>query len=319
MQHIETISTNKFTLPISSIKEVVSIQSNLLHNLKKSIDSQAIPLVTSGTLEYNFSQGTQYYAYYDVPLKDTVNSTDNLLLVIPKKIIEANNILGGEHVTVMGHLRVNFFNNQFTVRLNVIGLSIDETSRAISPSNRLLSDSLKKMAINRVPFPLNTSLKIAVITPESGDAYADFEKEISFILNNNRHEVIKHSVSFLSKDKLLDKINTIISNNYFNMLVLIRGGGNATEFSIFDDIEVCQKFAEIKCHKIIGLGHSSNRTLLELVVDNALQTPTAVEGISTRLFKSKFQYTNKVITMRINKRIQAKQKKLKNFRQWLLF
>ena len=71
------------------------------------------------------------------------------------------------------------------------------------------------MAINRVPFLLNTSLKIAVITPESGDAYADFEKEISFILNNNRHEVVKHSVSFLSKDKLLDKINTIIVQNGF--------------------------------------------------------------------------------------------------------
>lgn len=61
MTSIKAIDATKFTSPILSIKEVVNTQSNLLHNLKKSIYEQPVPLVTSGILEYNFSREVVQY------------------------------------------------------------------------------------------------------------------------------------------------------------------------------------------------------------------------------------------------------------------
>jgi exodeoxyribonuclease VII large subunit len=272
MQLTKTIDTTKFKLPVSTIKEVVNIQVDLLHKLKSSMEEQGMPLVTYGMLDYDFtSRNTQYKYYYDVPLKDTTNPAENLLLIIPKALIDTNQITGGEYITVIGYLKVNHFNNQFTVKFNVIGLDLDKDNLAISKSNKNLSDFLKKVTINRVPFPTCTQLKVAIVTPESGDAYSDFEKEISF----SNLQIDKYSVNFLSKEKLVNKINLISSDKTYNVLILIRGGGSSTEFDIFDDLEICQLIAAIKIHKIIGLGHSSNRTLLELVVDNAFHTPTA--------------------------------------------
>ena len=280
---------NKFTdfiLPISSVNDVIKIQAETLTDFSTLIDEQKLPLITYGILDFDFTKTTnpEYKYYYNVPLKDPILSSNVIALDIPKSLIEEYRLTGGEIIKVMGYLKVNEFNNIFSMRFRVIGIDLDTSNQVLSKSNKSFADFFKHLTIYRVPFPLYETLKIAIITPRNGDAFADLTKQIKY--NSDLIEIVKYPTNMASKDDLLDALNKIQVNAVYNVVAIVRGGGATHEFNIFDDIQVCERFAGINCHKIIGLGHDSNRSLLELVADNSLQTPTAVGSyINTNIQK----------------------------------
>lgn len=57
--------------------------------------------------------------------------------------------------------------------------------------------------------------------------------------------------------------------------VLVRGGGDAAEFAVFENPDLLAALASCPSYRGLGLGHTANRTLAELVVDHAASTTTA--------------------------------------------
>ena len=285
MKNARQNKSTDFILPISSVNDVIKIQAETLIDFSSIIDEQKLPLVTYGILDFDFSKSNSEYSYiYNVPLKDPTLPSNVIALDIPKSLIDEYRLTGGEIVKVIGYLRVNIFNNVFSMRLRVIGIDLDTSNQVLSKSNKSFADFFKHLTIYRVSFPLYETLKIAIITPRNGDAFADLTKQIKY--NSDLIEIVKYPTNMASKDDLLDALNKIQVNAVYNVVAIVRGGGATHEFNIFDDIQVCERFAGINCHKIIGLGHDSNRSLLELVTDHSLQTPTAVGSyINTNIQK----------------------------------
>ncbi len=68
-------------------------------------------------------------------------------------------------------------------------------------------------------------------------------------------------------------IATAIRDAAADVVVIIRGGGSSQDFEVFDDVRVIVALAEQRAHRVVGLGHSGNTSLLELVADVTANTP----------------------------------------------
>ena len=78
-------------------------------------------------------------------------------------------------------------------------------------------------------------------------------------------------VSMLDANEIIQAIEQANGN----VIVLIRGGGEHTQFSVFDDPRLILTLAKKEAYRIVGLGHSANTPLLHLVADHAAETPSA--------------------------------------------
>ena len=58
-----------------------------------------------------------------------------------------------------------------------------------------------------------------------------------------------------------------------DILMLVRGGGAAEDFSVFDDPRVIHAMAECKSHRVVGLGHTGTTSLIHFVSDYVANTP----------------------------------------------
>lgn len=119
--------------------------------------------------------------------------------------------------------------------------------------------------------------KIGLITSESGAVIHDF-------LNN----LGKYGFQIKFKNSRVEgqgAIHDLISSiNYFNnkdidVLVIIRGGGSLESLQAFNNEALVRRIADFKSPVICGIGHDKDVTLLSLVVDKAVSTPTAVTTI----------------------------------------
>ena len=64
--------------------------------------------------------------------------------------------------------------------------------------------------------------------------------------------------------------------NYFDAVVIIRGGGATPDLSCFDRYTLCAVCAQFELPILSGIGHTRDVSILDLVAHEALKTPTAV-------------------------------------------
>ena len=68
----------------------------------------------------------------------------------------------------------------------------------------------------------------------------------------------------------------LTTNDPYDAVVIIRGGGATTDLSCFDNYELCAVCAQYEIPIISGIGHTRNVSVLDMVAHKALKTPTAV-------------------------------------------
>ena len=62
----------------------------------------------------------------------------------------------------------------------------------------------------------------------------------------------------------------------YDAVVIIRGGGATTDLSCFDQYTLCAVCAQFELPILTGIGHTRDVSVLDLVANRALKTPTAV-------------------------------------------
>ncbi|MCB0636728.1 MAG: exodeoxyribonuclease VII large subunit [Lewinella sp.] len=62
----------------------------------------------------------------------------------------------------------------------------------------------------------------------------------------------------------------------YDAIVIIRGGGSRLDLSDFDDLALCEAAAQSPLPLIVGIGHETDQSVLDLVAHTSLKTPTAV-------------------------------------------
>lgn len=140
-----------------------------------------------------------------------------------------------------------------------------------------LKEKLQKEGLfdeaRKKPIPIYPN-KIGLITSKEGAVIADFFSNIG---------KFGYKVSFidsrvegqLATEELLNSIKTF-KNKDIDVLVIIRGGGSMESFLPFNNEILVREIANFPIPVLVGIGHDKDVSLLGLVSDMMVSTPTAV-------------------------------------------
>jgi len=152
-------------------------------------------------------------------------------------------------------------------------------------------DALNKLGILqknqslRLPLPK----RIAVISAESSKGLSDFMQVLSgstfgistFLFN----ATVQGDQAIESILKAFNKIEQV--RQYFDAVVIVRGGGAEVGMSCYDDFKLCKRIAEFPLPVLCGIGHSTNLTVAEMVAYSHAITPSVLAADLLQEFELK--------------------------------
>lgn len=125
--------------------------------------------------------------------------------------------------------------------------------------------------------------RIAVVSSPTAAGWQDFQHQLE---NNLRHYAFRTTLFEAvmqgenAAESIADALQRIrqqlTSLPAFDALVIIRGGGAATDLGCFDDYMLAAMCAVFPLPVITGIGHTRDVSLVDMVAYKSLKTPTAV-------------------------------------------
>jgi len=122
--------------------------------------------------------------------------------------------------------------------------------------------------------------RIAIISSETAAGFGDFMNQLSenakgfSFYTKLFHTTMQGNEAVISIRKALKSIHE--SNEQFDAVVLIRGGGAKTDLDCFDTFELARAIALFPLPILAGIGHERDTTVVDFVAHTSLKTPTAV-------------------------------------------
>jgi len=122
--------------------------------------------------------------------------------------------------------------------------------------------------------------KIAIISSPSAAGYEDFMEQ----LNSNPEGYHFYTKLFpaimqgnQSEQSIVDALERIYPHeDFFDLVVIIRGGGSQVDLSCFDNYNVAYHVTQFPLPVLTGIGHEKDDSIVDLVAHTRLKTPTAV-------------------------------------------
>lgn len=153
------------------------------------------------------------------------------------------------------------------------GLYVDQTSIL-----------LKSLTYVHQPFPKKNYPKVCLIYSNSSSAqvHQDFLHGLHYQINYI--ELIEKKISFSN----VAELSQTISEAKADILVIIRGGGDTKALESFDHPDVIRALASSATFRITGIGHSSDRNLINLFADYTAITPTDAGSYLKKMLYQKF-------------------------------
>lgn len=146
---------------------------------------------------------------------------------------------------------------------------------------REILDQLQKEGIydaNRaIPLP-DAPQRIAVVSAAGAAGYGDFTDQ----LNNSGYVFypllypanMQGDRTVPSVLHALDLIEEF--EDFWDCVVIIRGGGATSDLNSFDNLELARRVATFPLPVIVGIGHERDNTVLDYIANTRCKTPTAV-------------------------------------------
>lgn len=207
------------------------------------------------------------FTYYNTPLKDnsaTVEVEHTQSLCVKEGLKE------GSYVEVHGCIKIAIYKGNVTLRIKATSMKCIESPAEIAERERKADvlRFLKSVQRDTVTFPA-APLHISVIQPRSTEAGIDedFRKGLGPYANFLDEPL---PVAITSAQQIVAAINKAQGN----VLVLIRGGGDASDFDVFSTRPVLEALANKKVYRITGIGHSRTATVADWMVEHSAVTPT---------------------------------------------
>ena len=207
---------------------------------------------------------------YRVPLS---GDGDTVYLDIPKELVRKADIRDGDHIKAVGVITTEC--NQFTEYRLLFKVDVGDLMLVDAPGDvtrqREEQDKLAllKAKTGRVPFPQFAPIHLSVIHATSGQVSGDFQHEIDKVADVVEVEYLP--VNVLNPEAIAETIEAAEGD----VLVIIRGGGPAEQFRVFEDPRVLNAWAgRDNVYRVLGLGHTQNTTLLDVISDFPAKTPS---------------------------------------------
>ena len=159
--------------------------------------------------------------------------------------------------------------------------------------------------------------RVAVISSPTAAGYGDFCNQ----LQHNPHGYQFYTVLFpavMQGEQAERSILNALSRVYeyadlFDTVVIIRGGGATSELSCFDSYLLAAHVAQFPLPVITGIGHERDDTVLDVVANTRVKTPTAAaEFLSVKMaeFTVSLQLLQKNILTLCNTQLQQERQQI---------
>ncbi len=151
-------------------------------------------------------------------------------------------------------------------------------ARRLQIIRQLEADGIADMN-KQLPFP-ELPQRIAIISSPTAAGYGDFCDQ----LKNNSSKFSFYTKLFpaiMQGDQAETSIISALENIFkyaelFDVVVIIRGGGATTDLACFDSYEMALNCAQFPLPVVTGIGHQRDNTILDMIANSSLKTPTAV-------------------------------------------
>lgn len=180
----------------------------------------------------------------------------------------------GTDVLVKGNFSYNNYSSRVVIITNEIkenGVS-EEYLKFVKIKedfkNKGYFDLENKKAIPKLP------KNIGLITSKDGAALVDFVSVINQKPNNINIKLFPVKVQGTDAVSLILKGISDLEKMNLDVIVITRGGGSSEDLAVFNDKEIIESVFRAKTPIISAIGHKIDTTLLDLVADLSLQTPT---------------------------------------------
>lgn len=184
-------------------------------------------------------------------------------------------------ITVLVKVTVDF-HETYGFGLNVVDIDPSYTLGEIARNRMLVLKKLEEdgvLTMNKeLPLaePLN---RIAVISSQTAAGYEDFNSQ----LEHNSVGAIFYTKLFpaimqgdRSEGSIISALEQIYEHKkWFDVVVIIRGGGATSDLSCFDSYAMATHCAQFPLPIISGVGHERDVTVLDAVAHTRVKTPTA--------------------------------------------
>lgn len=120
---------------------------------------------------------------------------------------------------------------------------------------------------------------VAVISSDNAAGYDDFCNQLQ-----NNEKGLAFSVKLYpavmqgesTEDSVIEALDRIYKDeDKFDVVVIIRGGGATSDLSGFDTLSLAENVANFPLPIIVGIGHNRDESVLDLVANMSVKTPTA--------------------------------------------
>ena len=121
--------------------------------------------------------------------------------------------------------------------------------------------------------------RVAVISSDNAAGYDDFCNQLQ-----NNEKGLAFSVKLYpavmqgesTETSVIDALDRIYKDeDKFDVVVIIRGGGATSDLSGFDTLKLAENVANFPLPIIVGIGHNRDESVLDLVANMSVKTPTA--------------------------------------------
>lgn len=245
--------------------------------------------ITGELANIKYSHSHLYFS-----LKEGSDIIDCVIYYHEDKEIDFN-FSDGIEVNVKGTLNFNNYSSRLLVSVSDIeekGLSetyLEFLKMKEDFRKKGYFDEINKKAIPN--FPKN----IGLITSKDGAAVIDFLAVINQIPNDIRIKLYPVKVQGNQSVGLIVNAIERLDKENLDTIVISRGGGASEDLATFNDRQLIEVVFKANTPIISAIGHKIDTTLLDLVADLSLQTPTEAGSYIVRNYSNIEEEMGKIL------------------------
>lgn len=188
----------------------------------------------------------------------------------------------GEGIKILVQVNVEF-HEAYGLSLNIKDIDPTYTVGDMALQRKIIIERLQEEGVFEMNKELELPLvpqKIAVISSETAAGYQDFmnhlqNNEFGFVFYTRLFKAVMQGDQTVSS--IISALERIFSyDDYFDAVVIIRGGGATADLSSFDNYDLALNITQFPLPVLTGIGHEKDDTVVDLVAHTRLKTPTAV-------------------------------------------
>lgn len=262
------MESNEVSYPVYSPGSVIGIFSNAL-----KLNATVNLIYLKG--RYSFGGGKAYGNYfYDLLFSEG----DNISIGIRISSLLRSKITNNEIYTLRGYIEKNIKNSSIELRF-VVDEIVQQEERSISEEElqryeliqkKLETGSKDLETLIRDKMLKDEKIRIANIYGNNAIVQKDFSEGLD--VSGQYFEIDDYSCNITSSTAIISKLNDISPLDY-DIVALVRGGGDRQSMETFNNIQLSKLFIELNTVNITAIGHTVDETLLDKLADKRFHLP----------------------------------------------